>query len=169
MLPSSSGHGDVSFCTLILWSFWIIYMFTWLCSSQIPSPTPKFVFEKKKYLSVILERIYCILSHVGGCGVLFENCIFMRVSMFWLGNIFLNFVFYSLDFIIIYNLDAPTPRKSLVLRREHFLRAVKAGHFDKSHCIWWARSLISASHWQAPVLEISGSNSPPCPKLANVM
>lgn len=64
--------------------------------------------------------------------MLFENCILMRVSKSWLGNIFLNFVPYSLDVMRIYDLDAPTPRKSLVLRSEHFSCAVKVGHFDKS-------------------------------------
>lgn len=78
------------------------------------------------------QGIYYILSHLGGCGGLFERCIFMRASMSWLAAYFKNFISYSLDVMRIYNLDTPSSRKSLVLRSEPFSCAVKVGHFDKS-------------------------------------
>jgi len=44
------------------------------------------MFLKEKYLSFILARSLLHISHHGGCGVLFEKCILMRLSTCWLGN-----------------------------------------------------------------------------------
>lgn len=64
--------------------------------------------------------------------MLFENCILMQVSTCWLGNVFFNLMSSILDVMRIYNLDAPTPMKSLILKSEHFSCAVNMGHFEKS-------------------------------------
>lgn len=58
ILPSSSGHGDDSFCTLIFVKFLdniYVYLVLFL-STPFPHAQNLFLKEKKKYLSVILAR-----------------------------------------------------------------------------------------------------------------
>lgn len=81
-----------------------------------------------------------------------------------------------LDVMRVYNLDAPSPRKSLILKSEHFICAVNIRHGDKSlHLMNKVVSDICQS-LVSPSLEVSGSNAfpPSLPffsslvKLANV-
>lgn len=100
------------------------YVYLIIFLSNTTTPHPQILCLKEKCLSVILASSLLHISHHGGCGVLFENCILMRVSTCWLGNSFFN--------LISSILDAPTPRKSLILKSECFSCAENMGHFDKS-------------------------------------